>query len=97
MNYSPELWAAAERIFWFESAEEALRYPKRFLAYLMTYGTLEDILAAKKDFSDHDFAAVLRDPPPGIFDRRSWAYWNSVYGFEPVPPLPKRMFPDRSQ
>lgn len=97
MNYSPELHAAAERIFWFESAEEALRYPRRFLAYLMTYGTLEDILAAKKDFSDQDFAAVLRDPPPGIFDRRSWVYWNSVYGFDPVPPLPERIVPDRSR
>jgi hypothetical protein len=67
--------------------------PKRFLAYLMTYRTLEDILAAKKNFFDGDFAADLRDPAPGIFDRRSWVYWNSLYGFDPVPPLSKRTVP----
>ncbi len=30
----------AERVMWFKSTEETLRYPKRFLAYLMTFGTL---------------------------------------------------------
>ena len=93
MIYSQELRRVAERVIWFEGAEDALRYPKRFLAYLMTYGTLEDILTAKKYFSDADFQAALLDPVPGIFDPHSWSYWNIVYDRVPVPPLPQRKLP----
>jgi hypothetical protein len=38
-----DLLTVAPRIIWFEPAERALADPVRFLAYLMTYGTLEDI------------------------------------------------------
>lgn len=93
MQPPSELRAVAERVMWFESANEALRYPKRFLAYLMTFGTLEDILIAKRFFSDSDFEAVLVDPPPGVFDVRSWNYWNLVYHRSPAPPLPHRTIP----
>lgn len=96
MNHYPDdLRAVAERVLWFESAEEALRFPKRFLAYLMTRGTLEEILVARKYFSESDFEAVLRDPPTGIFDPQSWSYWNIVYRRTPVPSLPLRVIPDR--
>jgi len=44
MSDPTELCALAKRVIWFESAEETLRYPKRFLAYLMTFATLEEIL-----------------------------------------------------
>jgi hypothetical protein len=90
MKVTPELRKVAERVVWFQNADEALRYPYRFLAYLMTYGTLEEVLVARKYFSDEDFEAALQDPPPGIFDIRSWSYWNGVYGRHPIPPLPKR-------
>lgn len=94
MTRSPELDAVATRVIWFETAEEALRDRKRFLVYLMTYGTLEEILIAKRYFKDADFQAALDDPPPGIFDMRSWHYWNGVFGRSPVPPLPERIIPD---
>jgi hypothetical protein len=58
MNAPPDLRAVAERVVWFETAEETLRQPKRFLAYLMTFGTLEDILTACRYFSKQDFAAA---------------------------------------
>ena len=95
MNYPRELCVVAERVIWFEGAEQALQYPKRFLAYLMTFGTLEEILIAKKYFSDQDFEEVLLDPPGGIFDARSWTYWNGVYNHNPPPPLPRRLIPHR--
>jgi len=91
---TPELDAVAIRVIWFETADEALRYPHRFLAYLMTYGTLEEILIVRKYFTDADFKAALENPPAGVFDIRSWSYWNSVYGRDPVPPLPERIIPD---
>lgn len=93
MDYSADLRDVAKRVMWFENADEALQYPKRFLAYLMTFGTLEEILIARKYFSDPDFEAVLADPPPGIFDPRSWTYWNVVYHRHPIPPLPRRVIP----
>lgn len=96
MNHPQELCAVAQRVLWFESPEDALRYPKRFLAYLMTYGTLEEILVARKYFSEDEFKAVLLEPPAGIFDVRSWNYWNIVYKRTPVPPLPQRIIPTKS-
>lgn len=93
MNTPPDLRAVAERVVWFESADETLRQPKRFLAFLMTFGTLDDILTARKYFSEQDFEAVLDDPPAGIFDVRSWSYWNGAYHRRPAPPLPQRVLP----
>lgn len=85
-----ELRAVAKHVIWFESADDALRYPRRFLAYVMTYGSLEDILITKKWFSDDDFRSALINAPAGIFDPASWRYWNLVFDHDPVPPLPTR-------
>lgn len=93
MSQQADLCAIAERIVWFERAEEALRLPKRFLAYVMTFGTVEEILTARRYFSLQDFEAVLTDPPAGIFDKSSWSYWNGVFHRHPVPPLPQRNIP----
>lgn len=96
MKYPEELCAVAEQIMWFESPDETLRYPKRFLAYLMTFGTVEDVLTTKKHFSDEDFQEVLMDPPAGIFDALSWSNWNGVYKTSSgAPPLPSRRIPNR--
>lgn len=90
MTPTPELAKVAERVIWFEKADDALRYPHRFLAYLMTYGTLDEVLIARKYFCKDDFVAALLNAPPGIFDVRSWSYWNGVFGRHPIPPLPQR-------
>ncbi len=92
---SDDLRAVAKHVIWFECAEDALRYPERFLAYLMTYGSLEDVLVAKKHFSDDEFLTALMSPPPGIFDPPSWTYWNLAFNREPVPPLPRRVIPEQ--
>ena len=49
-----------------------------FLAHVVTYGTLNDIATTLSYFSEADFEAVLGDPLPGTFDRRSWTYWNVI-------------------
>jgi hypothetical protein len=94
MSYPDDLRAVAKRVVWFKTPEQALEYPKLFLAHVMTYGTLDDLVSAAKYYSEADFKAVLDDPPAGIFDRRSWNYWNLRYNRQPVPPLPRRMIPD---
>jgi hypothetical protein len=93
MIYSDDLLAAAKRIFWFGTPEEALEFPKRFLTYAMTYASDEDIEILRKYFSDDDFKATLDDPAPGIFDQSSWAKWNERYNRTPVPALPRRKIP----
>jgi hypothetical protein len=88
---SPDLLAVAPRVIWFEPPEKALADPIRFLAYLMTYGTLEDIGVVQHYLDLDDFREALEHAPPGIIDERSWAYWNTRVGRYPVPPMPRRL------
>jgi hypothetical protein len=93
LPYNSDLLAVAPRVIWFEPPEEALANPTRFLAYLMTYGTLEDIAVVRRYVALHEFSEALEHAPPGIIDKRSWAYWNAVLGRDPVPPMPRRSIP----
>jgi hypothetical protein len=91
MTQIPEdLAAVARRMVCYEPPEQVLRDPVLFLAHVMTYGTIPDVIAAEKYFSADDFRQALEAAPPGVFDKRSWAYWNTVFGRVPVPPMPKR-------
>jgi hypothetical protein len=92
---NPDLLKVAPRVIWFAPPEQALADPVRFLAYLMTYGTLEDIAVVRRYLDLDDFREALEHAPPGIIDERSWAYWNVVIGRYPTPPMPRRMIPDR--
>jgi hypothetical protein len=87
---SPELLAVAGRVVWFKTPSEALAEPLHFLAHVMTCGTVEDLRALEGLVGPRDFSEVLEHAPPGIFDPRSWAYWNLKCGRVPVPPLPVR-------
>lgn len=91
---SDDLLKVAPKVVWFEPPERALADPVRFLAYLMTYGTIEDIAVVRRYLSLDDFREALEQAPPGIIDARSWAYWNVMTGRYPVPPLPQRRIPD---
>lgn len=91
--YPADLVAVAENVVWFKPPGEALADAHDFLAHVMTYGTLADVLIAEKYFGPRDFLAALERAPPGVFDVRSWHYWNIVCGRSPVPPLPQRKIP----
>jgi hypothetical protein len=78
------------RVVWFESPEEALADPVRFMAYAMARATHEDMKVIRHYIDDAGFLEALDKAPPGIIDRRSWAYWNSKLGRYPAPPLPVR-------
>ena len=83
----------APHIIWFEPPEQALADPTRFLADLMTYGTLAEIAVVRRYVELDDFRETLERAPPGIMDERSWAYWNLVCDRRPAPPLPVRFGP----
>ena len=94
LTLSDELTNVASRIIWFEPPAKALSDPIRFLTYAMTYGTHEDMKVVRQHVSDEELREVLDQAPPGIFDARSWAYWNAILGRYPTPPLPRRRFPE---
>jgi hypothetical protein len=88
-----DLLAVAQHVVWFEPPEQALADPIRFLAYLMTYGTLAEIAVVRRYLDLDDFREALEHAPPGIIDERSWAYWNVMAGRYPAPPMPRRVLP----
>ena len=87
---TPAVLAVAQRVVWFKDPAQALRDPVHFLAHVMTYGTVEDLRALEGVVDEELFREALDRAPAGIFDPRSWAYWNIKYGRIPVPPLPAR-------
>lgn len=88
-----ELIAVAENVIWFKPPAEALADTTDFLCHVMTYGSLDDVLTTQEHFTLADFREALENAPPGVFDPRSWAYWNLVCGRDPVPPMPRRKIP----
>ncbi len=87
---NPETEPIVRRVIWFESPEEALTDPVRFMAYAMARATHEDMKVIRRYVDNADFLEALDKAPPGIIDRRSWAYWNSLMGRYPAPPPPVR-------
>ncbi|WP_040336098.1 hypothetical protein [Candidatus Magnetobacterium casense] len=87
---TPALLNVARRVVWFKEPEETLSDPVHFIAHVMTYGTVEDLVAIEGIVGQEEFRQVLDNAPPGIFDRRSWAYWNLKCRRQPAPPLPVR-------
>ena len=93
---TPEVAELARRVIWFEPPEKAVAIPQRLVAYAMTYGTFRDVEILRKHLGDDGLRQALDDAPPGIFDPRSWAYWNVKLDRFPAPPLPQRKFPSDS-
>jgi hypothetical protein len=83
----------AGRLIWWQPPAEAVRDGQRLLAQVMAYGTTEDLAVARRHFPASAFCAVLAQPPPGLFDPRSWAYWHVVFGLDPSRELPRREVP----
>ena len=83
----------ARKYVWWQPPEQTLDDAPLFLAQLMTLGTADDVLWLLSVTSDDDLRGVLRDPPVGVFNARSWSYWHLRLGFESVPDLPVRRLP----
>ncbi|HLH89822.1 MAG TPA: hypothetical protein VKX28_15325 [Xanthobacteraceae bacterium] len=71
----------------------ALAEPVRFLAYVMTYATIEEIGVVRRYVELDKFREALEHAPAGITDKGSWAYWNVMAGCYPTPPVPSRHIP----
>lgn len=87
---TPELLRVARRVVWFDEPARALADPVQFLAHVMVFATAEDLAALRGIAGTEEFREVLENAPPGLFDARSWAYWNLVCGRRPAPSMPVR-------
>jgi hypothetical protein len=87
---TPALLAVAKRVVWFKDPADALADPVHFLAHVMTYGTVEDLRAVESVVGEKEFLEALDHAPAGVFDPRSWTYWNLKCGRAPAPALPVR-------
>jgi len=85
-----ELAQVAGRTVWFKSPDAALAQPLHFIAHVLTYGTYEDVATLRHYLTDQDLIEALDQAPPGVFDPRSWTYWNLKLGRYPAPPMPQR-------
>ena len=88
--HTKELERVAQRLIWFKTPQEALDDPYTFMAHVMTYGTLDDVLTIKRVLGIKAFKEALKHTPPGIMDAKSWNYWHLVTDQLPTPPLPRR-------
>jgi hypothetical protein len=86
------LEAVAGRVIWWKPPAEALADRPYFLARVMAAGTFDEVRCVRGHVPPEAFRAVLEDPPAGVFDPRSWAYWNLVFARE-APELPGRRLP----
>lgn len=79
----------ARRLVWFETADQALADPVRFLAYAFRYARSGDMALLRTWLSDEQLRHALRHAPPGIIDPRSWAYWHVMLDLD-IAPMPQR-------
>ena len=89
LSATPELLRLAGRVIWFKAAHETLHDPAHLVAHVLTTGTQDDVRTLRRHLSDSQLRAALDHAPPGVFDPRSWAYWNLMLD-RPETPLPER-------
>ena len=90
LTLTKELARVARRCVWFKSPQDAIRAPEHLVAHILTYGTYEDVRVLRAQLTDADLRQALDNAPPGIFDARSWTYWNLMIGREIAPSMPRR-------
>lgn len=92
LPHTPELEAVAQHGV-VQGAARVLDEPYHLVAHVLTYGTHEDVTTLRRYVSDEELREAIDRAPPGVFDPRSWAYWNLKIGRYPAPSLPQRRFP----
>jgi hypothetical protein len=93
--YPPELLQVARKVVWYDTPGQALGDLPSFLAQLMVFGSPADLAAVERFVPGEEFRRVLENAPSGVFTQDAWVRWHERFGL-PVPPLPRRRFPDGS-
>ena len=85
--------AMASKYVWWQVPRLTLADPRLLIAQLMTLGTLDDVRWLIDQVPADALRRVLRKPPVGIFNERSWRFWHLRLDCRPIPPLPVRQSP----
>ena len=93
--YPVELLRVARKVVWYDTPMQTLADLKTFLSLLMVYGSSADVAVTKRYVPAEEFRKVLQNAPAGVFTQDAWEKWHEDLGM-PVPPLPRRHFPDGS-
>src|ERR1700678_2534602 len=85
----------APRYVWWKTPEEAMLYPDRVAAQVMTLGTFEDLTEMVEVTGEDYLRRVLQQAEDGQLNARSWHYWHyrlglAEYGRITVTPMPVR-------
>jgi len=93
--FPEELLKVAKKVVWYDRPEQTLGDLKTFLSHLMVYGSPVDVAVVQRYVPEDEFRKVLERAPAGVFTSEAWKSWHDRFGM-PVPPLPRRRFPDGS-
>jgi len=93
--FPPELIRVARKVVWYDRPEDTLADLPTFLAHVMVYGSPADVALVEGFVPAEEFRRVLENAPAGLFTIDRWQSWHERFGM-PVPPLPRRCFPDGS-
>jgi hypothetical protein len=94
LPHTAELLALAGRTVWYKPPHEAVADQLNLVAHVLTYGDEEDVKLLRRYLDLDDIRESLDRAPPGVFDGRSWSYWNAMVGRFPPPPMPQRLILD---
>ena len=83
----------ASKYVWWQAPRLTLADPRLLIAQVMTLGTLDDVRWLIGQVPADALRRVLRKPPIGIFNERSWRFWHLRLDCRPIPPLPVRQSP----
>ena len=87
--------AMARKYVWWQPPERTLQDRRLLLAQMMTLATVDDARWLVSNVSADELRGVLRAPPVGVLNRRSWVFWRRRLGLDPAAPLPARRLPSR--
>jgi hypothetical protein len=92
--YREELLPVARKVVWYDAPLRTLADIPTFLAHLMVYGSPADVAITQRYLPTEEFRRTLMNAPAGVFTQDAWTRWHKRLGLEPIPPLPRRRFPD---
>jgi hypothetical protein len=94
LPHNADLSGVAWRTVWYKPPDQAIADQLNFVAHVLTYGDQDDVKTLRHHLDLDDIREALDRAPPGVFDERSWSYWNAMVGRFPAPPRPRRVIPD---
>jgi hypothetical protein len=90
------LLRVASKVVLYDAPERTLDNIPTFLVQVIACGSLADVKPVERCISLEEFRKALRDALAVMFTKDAWVRWHEILGILPIPPLPRRRFPDGS-